>query len=178
MISIKFLFIFCRILLDSEKAEVESHKQLLCLDNDVDVLYDLLEKTKKFMTKGKAKELMKYTVNLDTNLRRSVAIGRSCLFRASDAIPQQKHPASISKRKSQKATKITEVENGEIVTDSSDGRADSKNVSFLDENSKLSISQPLVVQISDKKKELPMPAGEYLQLMLGSTSKNIHKKSK
>ena len=156
-------------MLGSEKAEVESHKQLLCLDGDMDVLYNLLEKTKSFMTKGKAKELMKYTVNLDSNLRRSIAIGRSCLFRISDGFPEQKHSASVAHDETTRAIEKTEMEDGDTVRDASDNHLTSKSVRFWDGNNKFSHSQPLVVQLLEKEEELPMPAGQYLKL-----KKNIH----
>ena len=42
-------------------------------------MYSLLRKSKKFMTKGKAKELLKYTINLDSNLRQSIAAKRATI---------------------------------------------------------------------------------------------------
>ena len=64
----------------SEKELVESYTKLLCLDGDLDLLYGLLQRTQTLLTKAKAKELIKYTTNLDTNLRKSIALQRSCLF--------------------------------------------------------------------------------------------------
>ena len=66
--------------METEKAVVESHKKLLCLDDDLDLLYSLLNETKHILTKGKAKEINKYTINLDTNLRKSIALSRSRLI--------------------------------------------------------------------------------------------------
>ena len=63
----------------SEKEEVESHIKFLCLDGDLDVLYCLLEK-RSSLTKKKAKELKQYTINLDFNIQKSIALGRSRLF--------------------------------------------------------------------------------------------------
>ena len=62
----------------SEKEQVESHKNLLCLDDDVDLLYSLLKKSE--LTKGKAKKLDKLTVNLDSGIRKSIALERSRLL--------------------------------------------------------------------------------------------------
>ena len=64
----------------SEKLEVESHTYLLCLDDDLDLLYSLLKKAEKILTKEKAKYLSKLTVNLDSGIRKSIALKRSCLF--------------------------------------------------------------------------------------------------
>ena len=59
---------------------MESYTKLLCLDGDLDLLYGLLQRTQTLLTKAKAKELIKYTTNLDTNLRKSIALQRSRLF--------------------------------------------------------------------------------------------------
>ena len=64
----------------SEKLEVESHTYLLCLDDDLDLLYSLLKKAEKILTKEKAKYLSKLTVNLDSGIRKSIALKRSSLF--------------------------------------------------------------------------------------------------
>ena len=68
----KVICLFYRCLKFLEKGQVESHQRFLCLDGDSDILYSLLKKSEKFMTKGKAKELLKYTINLDCNLRQSI----------------------------------------------------------------------------------------------------------
>ena len=68
----------------SEKAQVESHKNLLCLDGDLDLLYSLLKEIDTGLTKSKTMELMKYTMNLDTNLRKSIGHIRSSLQHEQD----------------------------------------------------------------------------------------------
>ena len=67
-------------MLGSEKLEVESYTYLLCLDDDLDLLYSLLKKAEKILTKEKAKYLSKLTVNLDCGIRKSMALKRSSLF--------------------------------------------------------------------------------------------------
>ena len=62
----------------SEKEQVESHKNLLCLDDDIGLLYSLLKKSE--LTKEKAKKLDKLTVNLDGGIRKSIALERSRLL--------------------------------------------------------------------------------------------------
>ena len=64
-----------------EKEQVESHKYFLCLDWDPDLLYSLLEKSQNFLTKGKAKELLNYTINLDSNLKQTIAAKRAYIDR-------------------------------------------------------------------------------------------------
>ena len=71
---------FDRVVTGSEKKQVESHKNLLCLDDDLALLHSLLEESKDFLTKGKAKKLSNLTVNLDTSLRKSIASKRSLLL--------------------------------------------------------------------------------------------------
>ena len=68
----------------TEKEQVESFQNLLSLDGDLDLLYSLLVESQTFLTKQKASELVKYTVNLDTNLRKSIALQRSCLFQVEE----------------------------------------------------------------------------------------------
>ena len=68
----------------TEKEQVESFQNLLLLDGDLDLLYSLLVESQTFLTKQKASELVKYTVNLDTNLRKSIALQRSCLFQVEE----------------------------------------------------------------------------------------------
>ena len=68
----------------TEKEQVESFQKLLTLDGDLDLLYSLLVESQTFLTKQKASELVKYTVNLDTNLRKSIALQRSCLFQVEE----------------------------------------------------------------------------------------------
>ena len=138
----------------------------------MDVLYNLLEKTKSFMTKGKAKELMKYTVNLDSNLRRSIAIRRSCLFRTFDGFPEQKHSASVGLKETPRAIEKTEIKDADTACGASDSHVTLKSVQLWDEKSKLSNSQPLVVQLVEKEEELPMPAGQYLKLKMNEHSMN------
>ena len=72
-----------RVVMGSEKEEVESHKNLLCLDDDLDLLHSLLVRS-KFLTKAKAKKLSGLTVNLDTGLRKSIAQRRSRLICLND----------------------------------------------------------------------------------------------
>ena len=61
-----------------EKECLESHKDLLCLDGDQDLFHSLL-RTAKFLTKRKAKEFLKYTINLDSNLKLTIAPQREKL---------------------------------------------------------------------------------------------------
>ena len=62
-----------------EKDKVESYKQFLCLDGDPNILYSLLKESEKFMTKDKAKKLLKYTINLDRNVKQSIAAKRAAI---------------------------------------------------------------------------------------------------
>ena len=86
-----------RVLMGSEKKEIESHKNLLCLDDDEDLLYSLLKESEKILTKKTAKKLSKLTFNLDTGLRKSIALQRSRLlcFNAED---EKKLPKSCEKK--------------------------------------------------------------------------------
>ena len=61
-----------------EKECLESHKELLCLDGDQDLFRNLLRKA-TFLTKRKAKEFLKYTINLDSNLKLTIAPQREKL---------------------------------------------------------------------------------------------------
>jgi len=81
LLELKFTLYSCRIVMGSEKAEVEKHTELLCLDDDLDILYSLLKKTEKILTKEKVKKLIRYTINLDTGLRKSIAQERSRIMR-------------------------------------------------------------------------------------------------
>ena len=84
----------------SEKLEVESHTYLLSLDDDLDLLYSMLKKAEKILTKEKAKYLSKLTVNLDSGIRKSIALQRSSLFhikRESSATDNQQE-ISLSKQ--------------------------------------------------------------------------------
>ena len=64
--------------MESEKLTVESCTNLLCLDNNLSLLYSLLKKAD--LTKEEAKYLSKLTLNLDSGIRKSVALKRSSLF--------------------------------------------------------------------------------------------------
>ena len=119
----------------SEKAHVESHEKLLCLDDDLDLLYSLLVKTKDFLTKKVAKKLIKYTVNLDVNIRKSIALERSRLFRAKEDFTD--FPCF----------------------DAVDGPKEK-----LSKSDETLSSQSLVVRLIDQEKDLPQPAGEVIKL--------------
>ena len=59
-----------------EQNVLESHERLLRLDYNANCFRNLLSKCKKFLTKGEAKELRKYTINLDINLMKSISLTR------------------------------------------------------------------------------------------------------
>lgn len=66
-----------RYICNDEKAKIDcDHEQLLRLDYDSDVLYNLLLSCKEFMTKRIAKDLRKYSINLDGNLMKSISMKR------------------------------------------------------------------------------------------------------
>ena len=69
-------------MLGSEKKHVESYTELLSLDSDLDRLYNLLniKEENVFLTKKNAKEFIKFTFNLDTDIKKSIDQGRSRLF--------------------------------------------------------------------------------------------------
>ena len=67
-------------MLGSEKKLVESYTELLSLDSDLDRLYNLLNKENGFLTKKNAKEFIKFTFNLDPDIKKSIDQGRSRLF--------------------------------------------------------------------------------------------------
>ena len=158
----------------SEKTEVESHKKLLCLDDDLDLLYSFLYQTKKILTKGKAKELIKYTINLDTNLRKSIALGRSRLFYAQDDVFESKFDENLPEIKHHKSLNIQDAAG--FITNQVDG-TDGSDSAFghpkkLGLNLDMSTSQnrqveggksALWVQLAQKP-ESPMPAGEVIKL--------------
>ena len=159
----------------SEKTEVESHKKLLCLDDDLDLLYSFLYQTKKILTKGKAKELIKYTINLDTNLRKSIALGRSRLFYAQDDVFESKFNENLPETKHYKSVNIQDAPGFSI--DQVDGTNGSDyafgQLEKIGLNFDMSTSQnrqveggkssALLVQLAQKA-ESPMPAGEVIKL--------------
>ena len=130
----------CRIVMGSEKELVESYTKLLCLDGDLDLLYGLLEKTQTLLTKAKAKELIKYTTNLDTNLRKSIALQRSSLFQ------DEKMEIKVD---------VPHVE--------ADGVPSSFTASDTQSFDQRPHIKPMKIQLTEKR-ELPMPAGEVIRL--------------
>ena len=68
------LFFFSYI--EKERDLMESHERLLCLDYNPDCFKNLLSFCKDFLTKGEAKKLRKYTINLDCNLMKSISLTR------------------------------------------------------------------------------------------------------
>ena len=78
-------------MIGSEIEYVESHTELLCLDGDLDLLYSLLKESS--LTKKKAKEFIKYTINLDKNTRKLIAQGRSRLLQSHYVI-RKSNPAN------------------------------------------------------------------------------------
>ena len=72
-----------RVVMGSEKEKVESYKNLLCLDDDLDLLHSLLVRS-EFLTKAKAKKLSGLTVNFDTGLRKAISQQRSRLINLND----------------------------------------------------------------------------------------------
>ena len=127
--------IFFSIILGSEKADVESHDQMLCLDGDLDLLYSLLVKSEDFLKKKNAKKLIKYTINLDLNLRRSIALKRSRLFQTKDDFTKSLNSDHL----------------------------DEPDEKLSKSDKKLS-SQSMVVRLIEQKKVLPQPAGEVIKL--------------
>ena len=130
----------------SEKELVESYTKLLCLDGDLDLLYGLLERTQTLLTKAKAKELIKYTTNLDTNLRKSIALQRSSLFQ------EEKF----------------EVED-DVLHVEADGVPSSFTASDTQNYYQRPYTKPMKIQLTEKR-ELPMAAGEVIRMRKKQTN--------
>ena len=159
---------FCRVVMESEKKEVESHKKLHCLDGDPDLLYSLLNKTKDFLTKKKAKELNRYTVNLDTNLRKSIALKRSRLVRAKvDNSRENEYDETIDVFNPNKFTAVEENDESlpatvcnEAIEKTGFKKRCLSQIDYL-WNGKPTKS-PMVIHIAEKV-EVPYPAGEIIR---------------
>ena len=78
--TVLFVCLYGRVVMGSEKENVESYENLLCLDDDLDLLHSFLVKTKSIFTKQKAKKLSGLTINLDPGLRNLIAQQRSRLI--------------------------------------------------------------------------------------------------
>jgi len=156
-----------RVVLNSEKDQVESYTNLLCLDNDLDLLYSLLKETKDFLTKEKALELMKYTVNLDTNLRKSIALQRSCLFQAEETAENEHFDGVQDPQGNIPEITVTTLQQTVPDGPSSSGSGDTspkiRKLQHTFQNSEKpkslnSQSQPVVVHLAEKEKTT-RPAG-------------------
>ena len=134
----------------SEKEYVESHTELLCLDGDLDVLYSLLKESS--LTKGKAKEFIKYTINLDKNIRKLIAQGRSRLLQSHFVI-----------RKSNPANENTEEIDGNLTNGSflNQEFANLQNSTTIQNN--VEQNQNLTVCVY-RNRSLPLPAGIIIEL--------------
>lgn len=63
---------------------MESFDNLLCLDYDPDIFRNLLLSCQKFLRKEEAKKLRKFTINLDSNLMKSISRKRDKIDREKD----------------------------------------------------------------------------------------------
>ena len=134
----------------SEKEHVESHTELLCLDGDLDLLYSLLKESS--LTKEKAKEFIKYTINLDKNIRKSIAQGRSHLLQSHFVV-----------RKSNPANENTEEIDGNLTNGlfSNHEFASLQNSTTIQNNDEQ--NQNLTVCVY-RNGNLPLPAGKIIEL--------------
>ena len=144
----------------------------------MDLLYSLLDKTKEFLTKGKAKELVKYTVNLDTNLRKSIALQRSCWFETQEKIgddtfngtqpnlrqDEANMAAPIAKLPCEPGSDVPDGTASEALTPSIAIRSQLLNRSRSTDERKMKAltSQSMIVHLAEKN-EVPPPAGKAIR---------------